>query len=195
MKYHFIVIIIYISDCLFIVYINFHDKKITRNILISLYHSFIHLCYRLIDYRKKGITTLQGVEIYESLKTENQEVVKELKAFQSNSQFNWKNVEDAHSVKKVPTNAPLKRSQYRPLDIVGMPGFEKLLPQEQDLCSKVRLVPQTYIELRDLLVSENKKAGFLRLQTARKMLKIDVNKTRKLYDFLVEEGYVCKPPS
>lgn len=86
-----------------------------------------------------------------------------------------------------------KRGTYTPIEIVGLPGYEKLQPKEMDLCRNVRLVPLTYLELRDLLIAENKKLGYLKLQTARRLLKIDVNKTRRLYDFLVQEGYVIKP--
>lgn len=86
-----------------------------------------------------------------------------------------------------------KRGTFTPIEIIGMPGYEKLLPKEMDLCRNVRLVPLSYIELRDTLIAENKKLGYLKLQTARRLLKIDVNKTRRLYDFLVQEGYINKP--
>lgn len=144
----------------------------------------------MISYRQKGITTLQGIEIYESIKAEQDEAMKELKAFESNPQFNWKNLSPSTSV--LPQFNVNRRSQSRPLDVVGMPGYEKLLPKEQELCSKVRFVPQNYLEIKAMLIAENKKNGCVRLATARKMLKIDVNKTRKLYDFLAEEGYITK---
>lgn len=37
------------------------------------------------------------------------------------------------------------------------------------------------------------KIGYLRLADARRLIKIDVNKTRVLYDFLLEHGFVNKP--
>lgn len=85
-----------------------------------------------------------------------------------------------------------KRPSFAPLDILGMPEYENLSIKERDLCSNVRLSPSLYFELKNLLVAENKKMGHLKLQTARRLLKIDVNKTRKLFDFLVEEGFICK---
>lgn len=89
--------------------------------------------------------------------------------------------------------AAKKRGTFNPIEIVGMPGYDKLQSKEMDLCSNIRLVPLTYLELRDTLIAENKKLGYLKLQTARRLLKIDVNKTRRLYDFLVQEGYIVKP--
>lgn len=74
-----------------------------------------------------------------------------------------------------------------------MPGYEKLLAKERELCRNVRLVPLSYLELKATLIAENNKIGHLKLLTARRLLKIDVNKTRRLYDFLVEEGYIQKP--
>lgn len=86
-----------------------------------------------------------------------------------------------------------KRGGPTPLDIEGYPGFEKLNPKEVELCRNVRFVPQAYLDFRDTLIAESKKLGCLKLQKARTLLKIDVNRTRKLYDFLVEEGHIIKP--
>lgn len=56
----------------------------------------------------------------------------------------------------------------------------------------VRLVPDAYLEFKSILMNENLRNGYVKLAQARQMIKIDVNKTRKLYDFLVQEGLVCK---
>lgn len=88
---------------------------------------------------------------------------------------------------------PVRKRTSMPLDVIGLPGYEKLQPRERDLCASVRLVPLTYLELKETLVAENNKLGYLKLLTARRILKIDVNKTRRLYDFLIEEGFICKP--
>lgn len=42
-------------------------------------------------------------------------------------------------------------------------------------------------------MGENIKTGYLRLADARRLIKIDVNKTRVMYDFLFEHGYISKP--
>lgn len=146
--------------------------------------------FRLCEFRKKGVTTLAGARLYVKLKKDHEEGLREVKTFQACPQLNFLSKSEkmilVHSSGK-------KRSVITPIEIVGMPGYEKLEPKEMDLCRNVRLVPLTYLELRDTLIAENKKMGFLKLQTARRLLKIDVNKTRKLYDFLVQEGYVVKP--
>jgi len=59
------------------------------------------------------------------------------------------------------------------------------------LCSQVRLVPESYLEFKNVLVNECNKLGHLRLAHARALIKIDVNKTRKIYDFLASERIIA----
>ena len=61
------------------------------------------------------------------------------------------------------------------------------------LCQTVRLVPEAFLEFRAILVNECRKHCGLRLAQARTLIKIDVNKTRKLYDFLLLDGQITKP--
>lgn len=150
-----------------------------------------NIYFRLCDFRTKGITTLGGAQLYLKLKNQREENKKDLKLFQKQSKYNWKQVPQI-----LPAASEMfvnkKRPSFAPLDILGMPEYENLSIKERDLCSNVRLSPSLYFELKNLLVAENKKMGHLKLQTARRLLKIDVNKTRKLFDFLVEEGFICK---
>ncbi|KAK8766743.1 hypothetical protein V5799_006481 [Amblyomma americanum] len=88
-----------------------------------------------------------------------------------------------------------RRRSAPPLDIEGRPGYEKLNNQERELCASLRLIPEVYLHFKALLVSEYEKLGSLRLSNARAIIKIDVNKTRKLYDFLLAEGVVKKQAS
>ena len=60
------------------------------------------------------------------------------------------------------------------------------------LCSHIRLVPTAYLEFKNLLQAECQKIGSLKLAQARLLIKIDVNKTRKIYDFLVSEDIIVK---
>lgn len=130
---------------------------------------------------------MEGANLYLNLKSTQEDQQRDIKNFQTNSHFKWRN-------KNVPQMIPIKkRSVYTPLDIVGMPGYEKLNAKEKELCRNIRLVPISYTELKDTLVQENAKTGSLKLLTARRLLKIDVNKTRRLYDFLIQEGYINKP--
>lgn len=52
-------------------------------------------------------------------------------------------------------------------------------------------MPKQYLTLKELLVREYaRRGGNLRRREAREMLKIDVNKTSKLWDFLHQAGFL-----
>lgn len=86
----------------------------------------------------------------------------------------------------------LGRKPASRLDISGTPGVEKLNDEEKELCSSLRLLPHAYLSYREILMKESKSLGSLRLAQARTLIKIDVNKTRKLYDFCVKQEWIKK---
>lgn len=141
----------------------------------------------MCDYHKQGIETIEGARLYVNLKQKHEDYLKDLRTFHNDLRLR-------PLIKSVPIALPVKkRSVFTPLDVIGMPGYEQLQPNERELCRTARLVPLSYLELKETLIAENNKMGCLKLLTARKMLKIDVNKTRRLYDFLVAEGFIQKP--
>lgn len=151
------------------------------------------MLFRLCELRDKGITSLSDARLYFKLFKIHEECERQVKTFHANPLFNWKLRNRGFSPDLF---MPSKRkSGFTPIEIVGMPGYEKLTPTERELCRTVRLVPVSYLEFKEVLITENKKMGSIKLKTARKILKIDVNKTRRLFDFLVEEGYIVKSAS
>lgn len=82
-----------------------------------------------------------------------------------------------------------------PLDIVGLPGCEKLNEEERELCSQVRIIPNIFTEIKDVLTGECEKSNGIKLADARSAVKIDVNKTRRIYDFLLQQGTIWAPRS
>ncbi|CAK1601562.1 unnamed protein product [Parnassius mnemosyne] len=164
---------------------------------LSLEEEIMQRIFRLIDYRKNGIKTLYSARLYKQLKRENALAFKEQKYATSIMQNTYERqspVKTKQSILKDGLNKKFKRTSM-PLDIVDLPGFNLLLDSEKNLCSNLRLLPQSYMEIKKQLVAENNKLGCLRLLDARRVLKIDVNKTRKIYDYLLEEGFVNKPPA
>ncbi|XP_061193144.1 transcriptional adapter 2-alpha-like [Saccostrea echinata] len=162
---------------------------------------------KLIECRENGITKQRSIKIFRVLKSRRNEMksrrhllddilvhMKDEAACQS-----WLHKQAVlDTMSKGTANLPLPSAPRRsapPMDIVGLPGYERLSKKERELCASVRLVPEAYLEFREILVGECKRNNFLRLQQARTLIKIDVNKTRKLYDFLVSEGLITKEPS
>ncbi|XP_046854461.1 transcriptional adapter 2-alpha-like [Xenia sp. Carnegie-2017] len=84
----------------------------------------------------------------------------------------------------------LGRKPASRLDISGTPGVERLTEEERELCSKLRLLPEPYLHYKHTLMKESVSLGSLKLAQARTLIKIDVNKTRKLYDFFVRKNWI-----
>ncbi|XP_023951509.1 transcriptional adapter 2A [Bicyclus anynana] len=148
---------------------------------------------RLIEYRKNGIKTLYSAKLFMQLKQHKEIANKEQKF---STHVMQKKFDSQSPVKsKLWFGNVMKRNRKTsiPLDIMDLPGFHLLSDSEKTLCSMIRLIPYNYLEIKKLLLAENNKIGFLRLLDARRIIKIDVNKTRKIYDYLLAEGFISKP--
>ena len=86
------------------------------------------------------------------------------------------------------------RKASTPLNISHAEGVELLSEKERHLCSILRLYPRLYLSIKDTLIREYLKLSGLKRAQARAAVKIDVNKTSKLYDFFVAAGWI-KPPA
>lgn len=168
---------------------------------LLLEHSLKQEISDLQHYRHVGLTLKDSAKIYETCKKQRS------KHLQKGSMLNdiiclledklacqsWLQKQSipqnmaAVCASSIPS---LGRKPATRLDISGTPGVEKLAEDEQELCSKLRLLPQAYIQYKQMLIKENKLLGSLRLAQARTLIKIDVNKTRKLYDFCVKHNWI-----
>ncbi|CAL7951572.1 unnamed protein product [Xylocopa violacea] len=150
---------------------------------------------KLFEFRNNGLKHFHSVAMFQKLSKLRQENEKERKQYLSNPEYSWKTILPgcAMNFNNSMSSTISQRKTAPPLAIKGLPGYEKLAPAEKELCSVARIIPTNYLDFKQILVAENKKNGSLRLAQARVLLKIDVNKTRKIYDFLTEEGYINKP--
>lgn len=162
---------------------------------LSLEEELLQKIFRLTDFRKNGIKTFYSATLYQQLKVENTIAFKEQKylTLVMQNRYETQSLSPIKSKQCAIKDKKMKRTSL-PLDIIGLPGCHLLLDSEKTLCSNLRLLPTNYLEIKTQLISENNKLGFLRLLDARRILKIDVNKTRKIYDYLMKEGFVNMPP-
>ncbi len=59
------------------------------------------------------------------------------------------------------------------------------------LCAQLRILPKPYLVVKETLVREYaRRGGKLRRREARELVKIDVNKTSRVWDFLVQQGFL-----
>ncbi|XP_005624843.1 transcriptional adapter 2-alpha isoform X5 [Canis lupus baileyi] len=160
-------------------------KKIIRD------HGLINLrkfqCARTYDHLKK---TREEERLKRTMLSEVLQYIQDSSACQQ-----WLRRQadlDSGLSPSVPMASNSGRRSAPPLNLTGLPGTEKLNEKEKELCQMVRLVPGAYLEYKSALLNECNKQGGLRLAQARALIKIDVNKTRKIYDFLIREGYITK---
>ncbi|TFY82456.1 hypothetical protein EWM64_g1552 [Hericium alpestre] len=86
---------------------------------------------------------------------------------------------------------PPGRKAPAPLNLANSPSLHLLTPAEQTLCSTLRILPKPYLVIKETLVREYaRRGGKLRRREARDLVKIDVNKTSRVWDFLVQAGYL-----
>ncbi|KAM9209651.1 transcriptional adapter 2-alpha isoform 3-T3 [Dugong dugon] len=177
-----------------------HDKFIESH---ALEFELRREIKRLQEYRTAGITNFCSARTYDHLKkTREEERLKRtmlsevLQYIQDSSACQqWLRRQadiDSGLSPSIPMALNSGRRSAPPLNLTGLPGTEKLNEKEKELCQMVRLVPGAYLEYKSALLNECNKQGGLRLAQARALIKIDVNKTRKIYDFLIREGYITK---
>ncbi|XP_001623580.2 transcriptional adapter 2-alpha isoform X2 [Nematostella vectensis] len=158
----------------------------------------------LQEYRMAGIRTKKGAEIFEVLKKRHEEKTRRRKALDDilchirdqKACQTWLQRQAALDNGSGLAPIPLPNAARKPasrLDLSGAPGIELLTLDERELCSTLRVLPNDFINYKNLLTRESAKNGGLRLAQARVLVRIDVNKTRKLYNYFVEKGVVIKP--
>lgn len=80
-------------------------------------------------------------------------------------------------------------SPAAPLNLASAASLHLLTAAEQELCSTLRILPKPYLLIKETLIREYaRRNGNLRRREARGLIKIDVNKTSKVWDLLVEMG-------
>uniref|UniRef100_A0A8D3DVI4 Transcriptional adapter n=1 Tax=Scophthalmus maximus TaxID=52904 RepID=A0A8D3DVI4_SCOMX len=167
-----------------------HDKFIESHALEFELRREIH---RLQEYRKAGIKSFCSAKVYERAKRMREDERRKRTMLCDVLQY----IQDGRACqqwlsKQAAIRAATGRRSAPPLNLTGLPGTEKLNEREKELCQVVRLVPGAYLEYKQALLNECRRQGGLRLAQARALIKIDVNKTRKIYDFLIKEGYITK---
>lgn len=156
---------------------------------------------KLQEYRRNGIKTFIGADVYNRLKA-RREQMKDRKNHlgevlcimrDPNACQQWLRrqalLETGHT-DLLPVIPGTARKITPPLDLTGFAGYDRLTENERELCATLRIIPEAYFEYKQSFITESQKLGFLKLKQARNLIRIDVNKTRKLYDFFVREKLI-----
>ena len=89
-------------------------------------------------------------------------------------------------------NKIFRKPVTNPLDISRATDVELLSPEEQVLCSQLRILPKPYLTIKETLFRELlRSGGVLKKRTARELIKIDVNKTARIYEFFQAQRWIA----
>jgi len=80
------------------------------------------------------------------------------------------------------------------LDIVGLPGVERLSRLERGLCATIRLTPAHYMAVKDTLMRQSQAKGYVTRAEARSFLRMDAVKVTRVHDMLQKLGWVRATP-
>ncbi|KAJ3068524.1 Transcriptional adapter ada2 [Rhizoclosmatium hyalinum] len=153
----------------------------------------------LQEFRRMGVTTLQGASEYTR---DKQQRASYKAAGLAPHRLPGRPAPSARGgpgmrTNSVPSAAPQPpfnpvpgRKMYTPLDISSADGVDLLLPNEQQLCSNIRILPRAYLVIKETLLKEYAEKGGLTRKQARALIKIDVNKTQQIYDLFVINGWI-----
>ncbi|KAH8107707.1 hypothetical protein BXZ70DRAFT_912253 [Cristinia sonorae] len=158
----------------------------------------------LQHYRRMGLTTAADIEKYETdlIKRTNikQSVGRDFFPERLHSNSRHSESRKSHERELTPKVGsavatsgigPPGRKMPAPLNLANSPSLHLLTPEEQTLCSQLRILPKPYLVIKETLVREYaRRGGKLRRREARDLVKIDVNKTSRVWDFLVQAGFM-----
>ncbi|KAJ1673841.1 Transcriptional adapter ada2 [Spiromyces aspiralis] len=161
-----------------------------------------HRIAQLQDWRRHGITTIKGGEQYEAERAnmllrartgtikESANILDRLHKIAMRQRTPEPAAEHHALVSKGQVRKPGKHHPPNPLDISDADGVHLLTPGERQLCSTLRILPRPYLVIKETILGEYARRGSLRRRQARELVKIDVNKTGRIYDFFVEAGWI-----
>ena len=78
--------------------------------------------------------------------------------------------------------------------IKDKPGYELLSKKEVGLCKRLRILPQTYLDVKKALLSQSLATGVWKKGQSNSVFKIDINQRDNIVDFVMEAGWIESRP-
>ncbi|PRP86430.1 hypothetical protein PROFUN_05349 [Planoprotostelium fungivorum] len=149
----------------------------------------------LKKYRRMGLRTSAEMEEYETGKPVKSHAPTRKAASVTTLSRGSRGVSRESSL-ATPTDAGKKGKKKGlgpPLDVNGKPGIDLLSEKEKELCSTIRIYPQQYLIIKSTLLEYCATHENVKRSTARSLIKMDVNKTGRIWDFMEACGWVNNP--
>ncbi|CAG8540358.1 13540_t:CDS:10 [Ambispora leptoticha] len=141
---------------------------------------------KLQEWRRHGITTIKEGEKYQANKLQEQEATRD-----PPTRIIIGASSDRLAAQYAARIPPVRIDKILPIDLDNAEGVHMLTPAERTLCSHLRIFPKPYMVIKEIILKEYARRDFrLKRREARELIKIDVNKTSRIYDFFVEMGWI-----
>ncbi|TFK19314.1 SWIRM-domain-containing protein [Coprinopsis marcescibilis] len=145
----------------------------------------------LQQYRRLGLCSAADIEKYDRDLEKRKQTAKVARDYGADRRQAGSREPTPRPGGVVSANGQPARRPPAPLNLSNSPSVHLLTPAEQALCSSLRILPKPYLIIKETLVREYaRRGGKLRRREARDLVKIDVNKTSRVWDFLVQAGYL-----
>ncbi|KAG8868291.1 Transcriptional adapter ada2 [Serendipita sp. 405] len=146
----------------------------------------------LQNLRHLGLTSLAEAEIYEKAQQYRHQELAEIQ--QRGLVRNGDSLKRAGSATDDRLKSTTMARRGGPLTFGTSASLNLLSKEEQDLCRSIRINPRSYIVIKATIIRESlKHSDGLTRKQARDLLKCDVSKTGKIWDYLVRNGVIKAP--
>lgn len=171
--------------------------KFTEDMTAEL--QYRHRIAELQEYRQNGIKTLEEANKYEKEKhirmsamfrTSQPVVSVKHSYFEQENQLS----ESGKPVEDEPLTLRLKKlSGITPLDVTHSMSNELLSPQERALCAQLRIVPKSYLAIKEAIIqlTLNNESGNRKKLVKELLPQVDDQRLGKLYDFFVAQNWIA----
>ncbi|KAI9209465.1 uncharacterized protein BJ171DRAFT_620920 [Polychytrium aggregatum] len=153
------------------------DKERNKIVRLDVYEKFLNnpaiLLYNL-DYRKRALEAVQR----------EQDQLKD-------ADMILKETEKTRGGGRRQRGRPGNARARAPFEITELTeGFAELSSDEVAFCTSISLNPRTYIKGKKALILEYETRGPFKKKDAHRVCRIDANKSGKLYDWIIKQGWM-----
>ncbi|KAJ2159864.1 Transcriptional adapter ada2 [Coemansia sp. RSA 552] len=160
-------------------------------------HALRQRIAQLQEWRRNGITTLEDGAQYEVERSQRPSRRATTQRDSAHLLERLQKIATSRATREsVATASAKQQHSSKPggaTEVEAADGVELLSESERDLCSRLRIFPRPYLVAKEALLSEYIRAGQLRRRHAYDLVRFDASKTKRLYDFFVESGWIKAP--
>lgn len=151
------------------------------------------LIKELKEYRINGLQIKEQATLYNTMKKKREITKKKKFKLHLGSDINELQTKELMKINLGNKFLNSLKRASAPLDITGEVEYETLNEEEQQLASTLRILPTRYNKIKSTMIDECQKLNGLLLRQARVLFKLDVNKIKKIYDYLEGNKLIYKP--